>query len=257
MNARDRRDHSRRTRSTIDCAVGSSAATCRRGTRCRRSGPSPRSSGVNRHAIREALKRLQQAGLIRISQGGATRVLDWRDHGRTRAAPRPDGPGRRAPRARSGSVLEMRASVGVDVARRCAERAGAEERAAVVESRRRAAADRSTHGAADVVEAYVNLWQLIVAGSANLAYRLALNSLNAALAAYPQLGETLAPRDATLLRELGDAIGVGGRSRRRGARPLPARGGHRDRRRNPGDRHARLPTGITSLTGPTTRRRHA
>ena len=35
--------------------------------------------GVNRHAVREALKRLQQAGLVRISQGGATRVLDWRD----------------------------------------------------------------------------------------------------------------------------------------------------------------------------------
>src|SRR3954462_9385936 len=34
--------------------------------------------GVNRHAVREALKRLQQAGLVRIAQGGATRVLDWR-----------------------------------------------------------------------------------------------------------------------------------------------------------------------------------
>ena len=37
--------------------------------------------GVNRHAVREALKRLQQAGLIRIAQGGATRVLDWRQSG--------------------------------------------------------------------------------------------------------------------------------------------------------------------------------
>src|SRR5690242_20217974 len=34
--------------------------------------------GVNRHAVREALKRLQQAGLVRIAQGGATRVRDWR-----------------------------------------------------------------------------------------------------------------------------------------------------------------------------------
>ncbi|HNF84424.1 MAG TPA: winged helix-turn-helix domain-containing protein, partial [Solirubrobacterales bacterium] len=37
--------------------------------------------GVNRHAVREALKGLQAAGLIRITHGGATRVLDWRDAG--------------------------------------------------------------------------------------------------------------------------------------------------------------------------------
>src|SRR4051812_15788037 len=36
---------------------------------------------ANRHAVREALKRLEQAGLISISQGGATRVRDWRRHG--------------------------------------------------------------------------------------------------------------------------------------------------------------------------------
>ena len=35
---------------------------------------------VNRHAVREALKRVQQAGLVRISHGGKTRVLDWRTH---------------------------------------------------------------------------------------------------------------------------------------------------------------------------------
>src|SRR3954454_1757230 len=35
-------------------------------------------SGVNRHAVREAIKRLQQAGLLQVSQGGATRVRDWR-----------------------------------------------------------------------------------------------------------------------------------------------------------------------------------
>src|SRR6185312_6682457 len=36
---------------------------------------------AGRHAVREALKRLQQAGLVSISQGGATRVRDWRRHG--------------------------------------------------------------------------------------------------------------------------------------------------------------------------------
>lgn len=165
--------------------------------------------GINRHAVREALKRLQQAGLVRISQGGATRVLDW---------PRTAGldllfdlmdMGDEPPADLVRSVLEMRASVGVDVARRCAERAGPERRDEI------AAMAATTAGLIDegspekVIEGYVGLWQLIVAGSENLAYQLALNSLNAALATYPHLGQTLAPRDASLLRELGEAIGAG------------------------------------------------
>ena len=35
-----------------------------------------RAPGVNRHAVREAVKRLQQARLVQVSQGGATRVLN-------------------------------------------------------------------------------------------------------------------------------------------------------------------------------------
>ena len=34
--------------------------------------------GVNRGAVREALKRLAQRGLVQIQQGGGTRVLDYR-----------------------------------------------------------------------------------------------------------------------------------------------------------------------------------
>src|SRR4051812_37741445 len=37
-----------------------------------------RGFAVNGHAVREAFKRLQQAGLVQVAQGGATRVLDWR-----------------------------------------------------------------------------------------------------------------------------------------------------------------------------------
>ena len=94
------------------------------------------------------------------------------------------------------------------MARRCAERAGKAERAEI-QGAAASTADLVESGSAEVVEAYIDMWQLIVAGSANLAYRLGLNSLNAALATYPQLGETLAPRNAALLRELGDAIGAG------------------------------------------------
>ena len=34
--------------------------------------------GVNRSAVREGLKRLEQAGLVLIQQGGATRVRDYK-----------------------------------------------------------------------------------------------------------------------------------------------------------------------------------
>jgi DNA-binding FadR family transcriptional regulator len=165
--------------------------------------------GVNRHAVREALKRLQQAGLIRIAQGGATRVLDWRESAgldllldlmRHDEAPPPE---------LVGAVLEMRASVGIDVARRCCERADDERRAGI--GRRAAAAGELA--AADeedeLVDAYIGLWELIVDGSGNVAYRLALNSLNAALAADPELAATLTPRDPDDLARLGDAIAAG------------------------------------------------
>src|SRR5919202_1731508 len=88
--------------------------------------------GVNRHAVREALKRLEQAGLVRISQGGATRVLDWRDAGGLEVLLDLVAGGAGPPPADVvRSVLEMRASVGIDAARRCAHRADAAQREAV------------------------------------------------------------------------------------------------------------------------------
>ena len=86
---------------------------------------------TSRHAIREALKRLQQGGLVSISQGGATRVRDWRHHGGLELLLEGELP--EALQARR-AALEMRACVGADAARRCAARAerrlqGADQRA--------------------------------------------------------------------------------------------------------------------------------
>ena len=162
--------------------------------------------GVNRHAVREALKRLQQAGLVRISQGGATRVLDWRQSAGLDLLLDLMRQGDTPPPELVGAVLEMRASVGVDVVRRCAERAGGEQR---TEIGRRAAAAAALALAGEqeaLVDSYVRLWELIVDGSANLAYRLALNSLNGALTAFPDLAGALTPTRPEDLRRLGDAI---------------------------------------------------
>ncbi len=168
------------------------------------------SLGVNRHAVREALKRLEQAGLVRISQGGATRVLDWRHSSGLDLLLDLMGQGDAPPVELVRSVLEMRASIGVDVARRCAERASAEQRGHIVGAAE-ATARLAEDGGDGIAESFITLWQLIVDGSENLAYRLALNSLNAALTANPDLADSLTSRDPEALRELGAAIG-GGRS---------------------------------------------
>jgi GntR family transcriptional regulator, transcriptional repressor for pyruvate dehydrogenase complex len=128
--------------------------------------------GASRHAVREALKRLQQAGLIRISQGGATRVRDWRRHGGLELLLELDElpAGLEIERA----ILEMRASVGADAARRCAARANAVVRAELEARAEMLAAEVELDARNAIYEAF---WDLIIDGADNLAYRLALNTL--------------------------------------------------------------------------------
>src|SRR5947209_8877131 len=81
---------------------------------------------VNRHVVREAIKRLEQVGLLIGAQGGRTKVLDYR---RTAGL---DVLALLAEHALPGAetlpllsaALEMRAGIGADVARLCAERDG-------------------------------------------------------------------------------------------------------------------------------------
>jgi DNA-binding FadR family transcriptional regulator len=160
--------------------------------------------GVNRHAVREALKRLQQAGLVQISQGGATRVRDWRATGGLEllfdlAAV----PGEEPDPAIVRAILEMRASIGADAARRCAERAPLELRERV----------RELAGAAATEEGYEALWFAIVDGSGNLAYRLALNTLQAGVRSFPSVQERLRPGRPEDVAALGEAVASGDRAR--------------------------------------------
>jgi DNA-binding FadR family transcriptional regulator len=164
---------------------------------------------ASRHVVREALKRLQQGGLVSISQGGATRVRDWRRHGGLELlldlAAEGDAPeALHAPRA----AMEMRASIGADAARRCAQRAGAALRAQIAARAEQLAAledlgARNAH--------YDVLWDLIVDGADNIAYRLALTTLVerqrlASLDADAVAGEL---RDAGAIRALSRAVADG------------------------------------------------
>ena len=165
--------------------------------------------GASRHAVREALKRLQQSGLVRISQGGATRVRDWRRHGGLdllielgAAGDVPPGLGLER------AVLEMRASVGADAARRCAARASAVVRAELEARAEMLAADDDLDVRNTIYEAF---WDLVIEGADNLAYRLALNTLvtGQRLLAFDArlVGGELADPDA--VRALAAAIAAG------------------------------------------------
>lgn len=149
---------------------------------------------VNRHAVREAIKRLQQARLVTVSHGGPTRVLDWhatggldlivdlvRDHSE------------RVDAGLMAAITEMRACIGIDAARRCAERAPAQARE---HAARRAETAAATSDLGARTRANTDLWTAVVTGSGNLAYRLALNTLVEGVATYPELDSKLnAPRD--------------------------------------------------------------
>lgn len=165
--------------------------------------------GVNRQSVREALKRLEQAGLVRISHGGATRVLDWRDTGGLEVLiDLAAGGGGSPPADLVRSIVEMRASIGIDAARRCAARADD----ACAERIRRLAGEAAALVGGDVEtleDRYAAMWQTVVIGSGNVAYRLAFNTLQRALVAYPQIAELVRPDDAEAIRAFGGAVAGG------------------------------------------------
>jgi DNA-binding FadR family transcriptional regulator len=131
--------------------------------------------GVNRHVVREAIKRLEQVGVVKGSQGGRTKVLDFRHSAGL------DVLALFAEHARPGTemlpllraALEMRAGIGADVARLCAERDGKGVGADLL-----AIAGRLAQvSGEDLLDSDQRFWQRILDGADNLAYQLAFNSL--------------------------------------------------------------------------------
>ena len=143
--------------------------------------------GVNRGALREALKRLQQARLVAIRQGGKTRVLDFRTHAGLGLLQSQliDKDGQlRLKVARS--IVEMRAALAPDMTRLAAARASAEQKAALQACLDAIAAAADT---AALQRAALGFWDVIASACDNLAYRLAFNTLRET---YEQLFELLA-----------------------------------------------------------------
>lgn len=163
--------------------------------------------GVNRGAVREGLKRLQQSGLVKISQGGPTRVLDYRRSAGMELLPEllsaADG---RVNLAAAEGAIEMRSALAPDVARRAAARAGPEVARSLegILERMRWTGELPRQQALAF-----EFWEQLVDACGNLAYRLAFNSL---ARVYARVGSSLGPvmadefRDVPGLEKLHDAL---------------------------------------------------
>jgi len=132
--------------------------------------------GVNRGALREALKRLDQARLVAVRHGGATAVRDWRETAGLDLLPEllAGADAAHAPEL-VGGVMEMRSALAPDVARLAALRAGPDVALALDETVVRM---RAAQGDLRALQALaLDFWSRLVRHCGNLAYRLAMNSL--------------------------------------------------------------------------------
>jgi DNA-binding FadR family transcriptional regulator len=149
---------------------------------------------VNRGAVREALNRLEQAGLVERRHGGATTVLDYREAAGSGLLGEmlfvSDGIDMEVAR----SVMELRSALGADAAARASERSPdvSEELLQTVDDMRQL----DNQGA--LMDANMNYWEQIIDASNNLAYRLTFNSV---LEVYGRLGPTLS---SVLVEEITD-----------------------------------------------------
>ena len=142
--------------------------------------------GVNRHVVREALGRLEQLGLVRIIQGDGTRVLDPRRSAGLDllAALAEHAAAVEAPLGPLRAALEMRAGIGADVARLCAQRSGLDLHVAL---RATCAELAACGGGVAVLALDERFWRLVLDGAENFAYQLAFNSLIRGVHAVPRL----------------------------------------------------------------------
>lgn len=182
--------------------------------------------GVNRQAVREALQRLAQAGLVRINQGEPTRALDYRRSAGLDLLPRLlFGAGGTLEVEVARSIIEMRALIGPEVARLAATRSRAEM---LPELETVVAEMGATEDLGLLARLDLDFWDLLIDAADNIAYRLAFNSLRETYE--PMAGElsgVLAGEltDIDARRTIAAAIGAAdGQAAEAAARTLLARG---------------------------------
>ncbi len=164
--------------------------------------------GVNRGAVREALRRLEQARLVAARHGATSRVLDYRESaGMDLLADLVLTPSGTIDTRVVRGIVEMRSALAPDVARLAAARAGpalADVLAPVARAMEAAGDDL-----AELQRLSLAFWSELVRACDNLAYRLAFNTLRdtyeRALALLrPLLADEL--RETSSYKELCDAV---------------------------------------------------
>lgn len=164
--------------------------------------------GVNRGAVREAIKRLQQARLVVVRQGGNSVVLDYLAEGGLELLPNllVDKQGRL-----SGSVVRsimaMRSALAPDIAAAAAKKGGnhlADELDALL-----ARMHASLNNPKTLQQLSMDFWKKLVERGGNIAFRLAFNSMTKT---YTQVWNALTPvleaefRDVANLGEIAAAV---------------------------------------------------
>jgi len=143
--------------------------------------------GVSRPAVREALQRMAQTGLLQVRHGGATTVRDYRRHAGLDLLVRLLVRHGELDPAVARSILEARLAVGPSVAALAATRGGPALAALLTETTDRLAAtdddvERQVHA--------LEYWDQVVDAADSIVFRLMFNSLRAA---YEPALEALAP----------------------------------------------------------------
>ena len=163
---------------------------------------------VNRGAVREAIKRLQQAGLVAVRHGGNHTIRNFEEEAGLELLPSllVDGRGR-LDIGVLRSIMAMRSALAPEVAASAAEKGG-EALAAKLE----ALLDRMRQAERDLVQLQAlvfDFWKTLVAGSGNIAFRLAFNSMTKTyVQAWDAMRSTLEPelRDIGNLRAIAAAV---------------------------------------------------
>ncbi|WP_436700654.1 FadR/GntR family transcriptional regulator [Nocardioides sp. BYT-33-1] len=146
--------------------------------------------GISRPAVREALQRIAQTGLVEVRHGGASVVRDFRRAAGLDLLPRLLVRGGTLDTSIGRSVIEARAEVGPGIAALAAERGGP----ALATGLDAVAEEMTT--TTDAVRWQVlalDYWDLLVDGADSMVFRLMFNSLRAAYEpALPALATLLA-----------------------------------------------------------------
>ncbi|AVZ40828.1 MULTISPECIES: FadR/GntR family transcriptional regulator [unclassified Dietzia] len=133
--------------------------------------------GVSRPAVREALQRIAQTGVVEVRHGGTTTVRDFHRHAGLDLLPRLMVRGQKLDVAIARSVVEARTQIAPGIAALAAERGGPAVTAPLGEVLDRLA---TTTDAVLWQREVLEFWDVVVDAGDSLVYRLMFNSLRSA-----------------------------------------------------------------------------